>query len=136
VTSMLASRIGNRRVVMIAAFGSMLSLLPLALIPHWVAAAIGFVGVVAFSWMRYAASVVYFMEQVPRSRRATLSGATEMASGVCFTVLSFGGGFLASLFGYRILFLLGAVLVLLSGVVFWMFFHNRPGSDELARSAR
>jgi predicted MFS family arabinose efflux permease len=124
-TSALTARFGNRAVVIGASLGTALSILPIALIPHWGAAGLSFIGVIGLSWIRYAASTVYFLELVPPARRATVSGVTEMAAGITFTVLTFGGGYAIVLLGYRSLFLVGAVLTGLSALVFWRAFRRR-----------
>jgi MFS family permease len=124
-TGALTKRFGNFAVVIGASLGTALSMLPLALIPHWSAAAFGFVGVIGLSWIRYASSLVFFLELVPPNRRATVSGVTEMAAGVCFTLLTFGGGYVIVLLGYQTLFLTGAALTALSAVVFWWCFRGR-----------
>jgi MFS family permease len=124
-TSALTARFGNRAVVIGASLGTALSILPIALIPHWGAAGLSFIGVIGLSWIRYAASTVYFLELVPPSRRATVSGVTEMAAGITFTALTFGGGYAIALIGYRSLFLAGAILTGLSALVFWRAFGRR-----------
>ena len=124
-TSALTARFGNRAVVIGASLGTALSILPIALIPHWGAAGLSFIGVIGLSWIRYAASTVYFLELVPPARRATVSGVTEMAAGITFTVLTFGGGYAIALVGYRSLFLAGAMLTGLSALVFWRAFGRR-----------
>jgi MFS family permease len=124
-TSTLTARFGNRAVVIAASLGTALSILPIALIPHWGAAGLSFIGVIGLSWIRYAASTVYFLELVPPSRRATVSGVTEMAAGITFTMLTFGGGYAIALLGYRSLFLAGAALTGLSALVFWRAFGRR-----------
>jgi MFS family permease len=124
-TSALTARFGNRAVVIGASLGTAISILPIALIPHWGAAGLTFIGVVGFSWIRYASSLVYFLELVPPARRATVSGVTEMAAGITFTVLTFGGGYAIALLGYRSLFLAGALLTGLSALVFWRSFGER-----------
>jgi MFS family permease len=124
-TSALTARFGNKRVVIGATIGSAISILPLALIPHWGAAAIGFVGLTGLSWIRYAASMVYFLELVPPNRRATVSGTVEMAGGLCFTLITFSGGFIIALLGYQTLFLAAMAITALSALVFWLGFRNR-----------
>lgn len=123
-TASLTRRFGNRAVVIGATLGSALAILPLALIPHWAAAGLGFVGVVGLSWIRYASSLVFFLELVPPSRRALVSGVTEMAGGFCFTVFTFGGGYLIAALGYRSLFLTGAAVTAVSALVFWLAFRK------------
>jgi MFS family permease len=124
-TASLTRRFGNKRVVLGATIGSAISILPLALIPHWSAAAVGFVGLVGLSWIRYAASMVYFLELVPPNRRATVSGVVETAGGLCFTLITFGGGYVIALLGYQTLFLAAMVITLLSAFVFWIGFRGR-----------
>jgi MFS family permease len=129
-TSPLTTRFGHRAVVIGASLSTTVALLPIVLVPHWSAASLSFVGVVALSWIRYAASMVFFLELVPPSRRALVSGVTEMAGGLTFTVLTFGGGYLIALVGYRSLFLTGAGLTLLSALVFWLAFRNARPAPE------
>jgi predicted MFS family arabinose efflux permease len=127
---LLTGRFGNRAVVIGATLGSALSILPLALIPHWGAAGLGFIGLTGLSWIRYAASLVYFLELVPPARRATVSGITEMAGGVCFTLITFGGGYVIALLGYRTLFLWAAAVTAASALVFWLAFRGRAPYAE------
>jgi MFS family permease len=125
-TGALTSRYGSRAVVIGASAGTALSMLPIALIPHWGAAGLSLIGVVGLSGIRYPASMVYFMELVPPAKRATVAGLTEMAAGICFTAMTFGGGYLIAAFGYQSLFLLGAALTGLSALVFWRSFRAPP----------
>jgi MFS family permease len=123
-TGPLTARYGNRVVVIAASIGTALSVLPIALVPHWGAAGLSLIGVLGLSGIRYPASIVYFLELVPPAQRATVSGLTEMAAGICFTAMTFGGGYLIAAFGYRSLFLLGAALTGLSALVFWQSFRS------------
>lgn len=125
-TTALTARFGNRAVVIGASLGSALSIVPMALVSHWSVASLSFIGVIGLSWIRYASSLVYFMELVPPRRRATVSGVMEMAAGICFTLIAFGGGYVIALFGYRPLFLLGAAMTAVGALLFWLFFRNRP----------
>lgn len=130
-TPALTQRFGKLHVVIGASLASTLALLPLALVAHWTAASLSFVAVVGLSWVRYAASLVYFLELVPPNRRALVSGLTEMAAGICFTALAFGGGYIAAFFGYRTLFLIGALVTALSALIFWLAFRGRRPFEEV-----
>lgn len=123
----LSARFGNRNVVIGASLATAVGMLPLALIPHWGAAWLSLMIVVGLSGVRYAASMIYFLDLVPPNRRATTAGVTEMAAGICFTALTFGGGYIITLLGYRALFLLGAALTSVSALVFWALFRGRQG---------
>jgi len=133
-TSALTARFGNRVVVIGASLGTALSILPLALVPHWSAAGLSFIGVIGLSWIRYASALVFFLELVPSARRATVSGVTEMAAGICFTVMTFGGGYVIALLGYRVLFLAGAALTGLSALAFWVAFRGRTVGHAASRA--
>lgn len=131
-TSALAARFGNRGVVIGTSLATSLAILPIAFIPHWSAAAFTFVGVTGLSWIRYAASIVYFLEIVPPARRATVSGVTEMAAGLCFTAVAFGGGYMIAALGYQALFLTGAALTAISALAFWLAFRRHEPRPEPA----
>jgi MFS family permease len=123
-TARLTSAFGNRSVVTWSTLASALALLPIAFVPHWWAAALTLVCVVSVSSIRYASSLVYFLELVPADRRATVSGVTEMAAGLSFTAIALLGGYLIAWYGYTSLFLLGAILSLLGAIVFWAYFRR------------
>lgn len=134
-TAPLTARFGNRGVVIGTSLATALAILPMAFIPHWGAAAFSFVGVTGLSWIRYAASIVYFLEIVPPSRRATVSGVTEMAAGLCFTAVAFGGGYMITALGYQALFLTGAALTAISALIFWLAFRRIEPRPEAAHSS-
>jgi MFS family permease len=124
-TAALSARFGNRGVVIGASLATAIGMLPITLIPHWAAAGLSLMAVFSLSSVRYAASMVYFLELVPPNRRATIAGVTEMSAGVCFTAMTFGGGYVIALLGYPTLFAIGAVLTALSALVFWVGFRSR-----------
>jgi MFS family permease len=125
-TAALSARFGNRGVVIGASLATAIGMLPMTLIPHWAAAGLSLMAVFSLSSVRYAASMIYFLDLVPPSRRATVAGVTEMAAGICFTAMTFGGGYVIALRGYSTLFALGAGLTALSALVFWVGFRSRP----------
>jgi MFS family permease len=128
ITASLSARFGNRNVVIGATLATSVGMLPITFIPHWGAAALSLMAVFSLSSIRYAASMVYFLDLVPRSRRAVVVGVTEMAAGVCFTGLTFGGGYIIALLGYQALFLLGSTLSALSALAFWLAFRRREAA--------
>lgn len=129
-TASLTSRFGKGPVVIATSLASAVSILPLALVPHWSAAAVSFVSLVGLSWIRYSASIVYYLELVPPARRATVSGVVEMAGGICFTLITFFGGYTIVLLGYRPLFLGAAAVTALSALAFWLAFRGREPFRE------
>ena len=125
VTPLVTARRGPIWVVVWGSVGVGLAMFPLALIPHWSAAGLGFIGAIAISSIRYPAFMVYTMGIISPRHRGTLAGAGEMAAGLSFAAMAFSGGYLITTSGYRNLFLLGAGLTLLGAVAFWGYFREK-----------
>lgn len=132
LTPLLAARLGNARVTMLASLGVAIFLTPLALAPVWYAATLGYVGAMAMTSIRYPAFMVYTMALIPPRFRSMVAGAGEMAAGLAFAILAFAGGFIIVVGGYRPLFLLGAALNLAGAIALGLFFrwqHKRHPSS-------
>lgn len=125
VTPLLVDRWGNRRVFIWASLGTALSLLPLALIPHWGAAGFGSVGVMALAAVWHPAYIMYRMEITSPSWWAVVNGATNMAMGLSWSGMSLGGGYIVTALGYPSLFLTGAGVTAAGALLFWAIFNPR-----------
>lgn len=79
---LLEKRWGTGRTVLLASLGLAFSLLPLALIPHWVAGGSGFMGASVVASVLLSFFSVYHQEVVPIRWRAVASGARSMAVGL------------------------------------------------------
>lgn len=121
ITPWLVRRWGNVTVVIGASLVASLSLLPMALVEHWLAAAVGFIGSVSIMSVRYAAFIVYILDLVPKARQSVMAGSGEMAAGLSFAMMALGGGLLLSLFAFRDLFLLGALFSFIGTALFWLY---------------
>jgi predicted MFS family arabinose efflux permease len=122
LTPVLVARWGAPRSVLGASLLTAISMVPLALIPHWGAAGLGYVGVTALSSIRYPAFLLYSMELVPPNWRGTLAGAGEMAGGLSFALMAFVGGYMIEAQGFTALFLTGAVLATVGTLLFYLWF--------------
>ncbi len=100
----LAMRYGNGWTLMAATLGMALSVIPLALFPHWAAAGTGRLGLLALGALWMPALQVYQMEQVASRWRSLTFGIVSMAIGFTYTTVSFGGGYLVASWGYNTLF--------------------------------
>ena len=118
IVPLLTRRWGTGHTAAWASLGTAISMLPLILISHWSAAGLGFIGVLALTSIRYPTFLVYTMEAVSPARRGTMSGAGEMASGLSFSAMALGGGYIIEAFGYRSLFLTGASLTVVGTLSF------------------
>jgi predicted MFS family arabinose efflux permease len=130
-TPLLVARWGNGRTIALGSFGIALSILPLALIPHWSAAGLGFIGVAALFSMTTAPIRVYSQEIVSPRWWSTISGALNMGAGLSISVMALGGGYAIASLGYRALFLAGASLTAIGALIFWLY--ARAPRGELAR---
>ena len=125
IVPLLTQRWGNGHIAAWASLGTAIGMLPLILISHWSAAGLGFIGVLALTSIRYPAFLVYTMEVVSPARRGTMSGAGEMASGLSFSAMALGGGYIIKAFGYRSFFLTGASLTVIGTLSFLIHLHTR-----------
>jgi MFS family permease len=133
-TPFLARRWGNSRVFVWASVGIACALLPLALIPHWGAAALGYLGVMALGGIALPAINVYQMELVSLAWRTAMSGSTAMVSGLNWSAAAFVGGHVIETWGYRPFYLLGAGLTLAGALLFRSYFGVPRG--ELAEGEK
>jgi MFS family permease len=119
VMPLIAARWGHERTIAFGALGVALSLLPLALIPHWLAAGLGFMAMTALAAIARSAFIVFVMEVVAPRWRAAMSGATTMSASISWAATAYGGGYLVAMLGYRGVFLVGAALTVTGAALFW-----------------
>jgi len=131
---LLMTRWGKGRTYVLASLGVALSLLPLAFIPHWGAAGLGFMGVMGLALIASPAITVYHQEIVSPGWRAAMSGATTMAVGLSGAAMALGGGYLITALGYHSPFLTGAGLTAAGALLFWAYFRV-PRGEFASRSA-
>ena len=103
----LTARRGEGWTMMATSVGIAISLVPLAAMSHWAAAAVGRIGILAFSAAWMPALQVYQMETVAPEWRSLAYGAMSMAMGFCYGSVSLAGGYIIAASGYRSIFTLG-----------------------------
>jgi MFS family permease len=128
---LLTARWGNGRTFIIGALGTGLVLLPLALIPHWIAAGISFMGVIALASITRPTINVYMMEIIAPDWRVMIASATGMAAGLSWAAIALGGGRIIAALGYRSLFLLGIGLTIIGALLFWAYFRTAHSARAL-----
>lgn len=129
LTPTLIARWGLVKVVIWSSLLTAICLLPIALFEHWLAAAIGFIGTLALTSVRYASFIVYILDLVPKTQQAIMAGSGEMAAGLSFAMMALGGGLLLSLFAFRDLFLLGAIFSFVGTALFWLYVRVRKSNE-------
>ncbi len=121
LTPSLIERWGIVKIVLWGSLLTALCLLPMALVEHWLAAGIGFIGTLALTSVRYASFVVYILDLVPKAQQPIMAGSGEMAAGLSFAMMALGGGLLLTAFTFRDLFLLGTFTALIGTALFWLY---------------
>jgi predicted MFS family arabinose efflux permease len=124
---LLAGRWGISRTFALGSLGIALSLMPLAFIPRWGAAGLSYMSLIALASIRRPAYMVFSQEIVPARWRAAMSGATSLAVGLSFSIVSFFGGFIITSFGYPSLYLAGAGVTVAGLLLFWSYFRVPRG---------
>ncbi len=128
LTPTLARRYSNGWTLMIATLGTGISLVALVLAPHWLAVSIGLLGMQTLNAIWMTALQVYQMEMVGRHWRSLAYGIVSMAMGFTFATVSLGGGYMAAIWGYRSLFLLGVGTSIAGAALMWgMQKQPKPG---------
>ena len=121
----LVGRFGNFKLVLISLGLIAVLMVPIALIPYWPIAAVALIAINSMGSLRYLSFISFTMALVSEKQRSLISGAGEMAIGAGFAASSFIGGYLISWYGYRELFLFGAVVTTLGTIIFWFIFRKR-----------
>lgn len=117
----LIRRSSTSSVALWGSLGTALCLVPIALIPQWEIAALGYVSAVIFTNIRFAAFVVYIMSLVPKHQQNVMAGAGEAGAGLSFAIMALGGGYIATFLSFRELFLLGALLSGAGTLLYWLY---------------
>ncbi len=125
----MAKRWGNYRLILWGSCGIAVSLLPLALIPNWIAATLGRIGIYTLSSVTDPAIGVFQMESVSPRWRSMMAGASSMALGASWTIFAFGGGYMIVAFSYRALFLTAAALTVVGAALFGFYFRTRTQGE-------
>lgn len=126
-TPLIVMRTGKMPAIIYGSIGIVLSLLLMGLIPHWLSAGIGYMGVLGMLSITRSVINVVQMEIVRPEWRSITSGVTSMCMGIGFSSMALGGGYIITAAGYRALFLIGASVVSVSVFIFWLFFRVPRG---------
>lgn len=124
----LARRWGLEPVIVWASLGMALSTVAFALLPHWAGAAVGYAGLVSFTYIQRPCSLRHTMEVVPARWREAAAGVANMVAGIGWGTMGFAGGFFVSIYGYQSFFLISAALTGISAVLFFWYFGLPRGS--------
>ncbi len=107
---LLAGWLGRERTYFIATIGIAISILPMALIPHWMAAQVSMLGITTLAMIARAIFSVYQMEMIAPRWRPMAAASGTMAFGLSWSIINLAGGYSIRAFGYSSVFLAGGLL--------------------------
>jgi MFS family permease len=125
------ARWGSPHTIVWGTLGMAVAALPLALVPQWGAAGVGFVASSALFSVTVGPIRVFSQELVSPRWRATMASAFMMGAGLAFAGVSLAGGYAIVTLGYRSLFLIATGLTAAGALLFWSVFRVPRG--EMAR---
>ena len=103
-------------------------LLPLALVPHWAAAALSWVAMIVLVAIVRPAYMVYTQRLVRPTWQPLMSGATNLAAGLGRAAMLLIAGPLIATLGYRRYFVVPAALMAAGGLFFGLYFRRPRGA--------
>ena len=122
VAPILMGRWGYARVFVLMGFCMGLSLLPMALVSHWLTVGLSVVAVVVLMNFSSTVLTVFHQQLVPPGWRPAMSGVSLMAMGIGWGIVSSGGGYFVAAWGWQPFFLLASGGTILGVGVFWTRF--------------
>ncbi len=126
----LSKRYSNIVVAIIGSLGAALFIFPIALIPVWWVAGLGFIMARFLTGMRYPAFQVYVLELFETRYHALMSGVMAFAAGLSFALMALSGGYIVTLFSFRNLFLTGATITVVGSLALIGFHFYRSAQQN------
>jgi MFS family permease len=99
-------------------------LLPMIFLSNWIAAGVGYAGVIALAGATYTPFSIFHQEVVEAEWQSTMSGVVSTVSSAGQAAIVLAGGYLIPVIGYPGLFAIAALLTAMGGVFFLSYFHR------------
>jgi predicted MFS family arabinose efflux permease len=125
----LVARWGNLRTHTWGTLAVAVLMLPLALVPTWTAAGMGYASSIFFFSMTISPIRVFSQELVRPHWRSAMAAAFMGGAGLAYSAVSYAGGHIIAAWGYQPLFLLGAAMIAAGALFFWAYFRV-PRRDQ------
>ena len=125
-----SARFGIRRTVGMVTLVTTLFLFFMAMVANWLVAGMCFIGIMALTALRRSAFSIFHQELVAVRWRTAMSGAVAMMSGMGYSAMALGGGYMIPVAGYSRLFLTGAALTGHGRVPILDLFSEKTKSDH------
>ena len=126
----LTKRTSNIIVAIIGSLGAAFFILPIAFIPVWWVAGLGFIAARFLTGMRYPAFQVYILEMFETRYHALMSGILAFSAGLSFALMALSGGYIITLFSFQNLFLTGASITIFGSIILIVFHVYRSNNHQ------
>jgi predicted MFS family arabinose efflux permease len=98
-----------------------ISVLVMAVFPHWSIVALGLIGALGMASLWMPSYQIVQMDMAAAEWRSVVAGAGSLAMSLGFGTMSLAGGYIAVAFGYRTLYALAALLAFASALLIVVF---------------
>jgi predicted MFS family arabinose efflux permease len=129
---LVMARLGTIRTIWVTSVGAAAGLALAALIPHWGAAATGFMVLSATITVGSTARGVFGMEAVPVEWRTTSSAMATVGLALGWALMAVAGGVVIAQMGYRPLFMAGAGLAVSAAALTVALWSRTPVQKPVA----
>jgi MFS family permease len=124
------SRWGPRSTITWGTAATALAAIPLALVPTWLGAGLGYVGSSVMLTMTVGPLRLFGQELVAPRWRPSMAAVFMMGAGLAFSLMSMVGGYAVIALGYRTLFWIAVVLTAAAAVLFRLYFSRARGEMD------
>jgi MFS family permease len=133
---LVMARWGTGRTIIMMGAVSSLFMFVMAYFANWGAASVGYIGVLLTISISAVARTLFSQEIVAPQWRTIMSAAFTIGLALGWASAAGFGGYLITAFGYRTLFLIGAMMALSSGLLLWGYLRmgTRAKASAPARS--
>ncbi|MCB0109073.1 MAG: MFS transporter [Caldilineaceae bacterium] len=121
LTPLLLTRWGATRAMIAMSFANALCFLAMAFILAWLAASASYIVFMSIAPIANVVRTVFSQESVDAQWRTVVSTATNIGIVLSQALFTGLGGFLIAGYGYRSLFLAGAMMALITAFVAWVY---------------
>jgi MFS family permease len=131
----LMNWLGPGRTFSLTSLAAGLFMLPLALVPHWAAAAFSFVGIIGANATSIPARNVFSQICVGPQWRTSAAAAATIGLGLGWATMAALGGVIIEAWGFAALFLLGSLLALTSALLLHAYLRRQRARQPLPAGA-
>lgn len=117
----ILTRWGATRAMIAISFANALCCLAMAFILAWLAASASYIVFMSIAPIAHVVRTVFSQESVDARWRTVVSTATNIGTALGQALFTGLGGFLIAGYGYRSLFLSGAMMALISALIAWIY---------------